>query len=86
MGSAHHTLKWLELEQILTCPIAWSFLENERGTAVDHHNDMESPIRKVGRYRMRGVAHDMFTDGEHHHDMYVGVKFKFEKLHTLSPF
>ena len=28
----------------------------------------------------------IYIDGEHHHDMYVGVKFKFEKLHALSPF
>ena len=28
----------------------------------------------------------MHTDGEHHHDMYVGVEFKFEKRHALSSF
>ena len=27
----------------------------------------------------------MHTDGEHHHDMYVGVEFKFEKRRVLSP-
>ena len=86
MGAAHHALKWLELEQILTYLAAWSFLENEGGTVVDHHDDMESPIREVGRYIIRGAHHDMYTDGEHHHDMYVGVEFKFEKLHALSPF
>ena len=40
MGFAHHALKWLELKQILTCPTTWSFLENEGGTVVDHHDDM----------------------------------------------
>ena len=63
---------------------------------MDHHDDMESPIRKIMRYRMRRMHHDMYTDGEHHHDMYtdgehhhdmyVGVEFKFEKLHLLYPF
>ena len=28
----------------------------------------------------------MHIDGEHHHDMYVGIEFKFEKHHALSPF
>ena len=28
----------------------------------------------------------MHADREHHHDMYVGVEFKFEKHHALSPF
>ena len=53
---------------------------------MDHHDDMETPIREVGRYRMKGAAHDMYTNGKHHHDMYVGVEFKFEKLHVFSPF
>ena len=76
MGSAHHALKWLELEQILTCHTTWSFLENEGDTIVDHHDDMYSPISEVGRYKIRGGHHDIYTDGEHHHDMYVGVEFK----------
>ena len=86
MGSAHHALKWLELEEILTSPTASSFFKNEEGTVVDNHDDMESPIREVGCYKKRGARHDMHTDGEHHHDMYVGVEFKFEKCHALSPF
>ena len=53
---------------------------------MDHHDDMYSSIREVERYRIRGVHHNMYTDGEHHHDMYIGVEFKFEKLHALSPF
>ena len=27
----------------------------------------------------------MHIDGEHHHDMYVYVEFKFEKRHAVSP-
>ena len=53
---------------------------------MDHHDDMYSLIREVGRYRMREAHHDMYIDGQHHHNMYVGVKFKFEKLHAFSPF
>ena len=53
---------------------------------MDYHDHMETPIREVGRYRMRGTHYDIYTDGEHHHHMYVGVEFKFEKLHVLSPF
>jgi hypothetical protein len=26
------------------------------------------------------------TDGQQHHDMYVGVEFKFEGLDLVSPF
>ena len=79
-------MKWLKLKQILTSPTAWSFLENKGGTVVDHHDDIYSSIREVGRYRMRGGHHDIYKDREHHHDMYIGVEFKFEKLHALSPF
>ena len=86
MGSAHHALKWLELEQILIYPTTWFFLENEGGTIVDHRDDVYSPIREVGRHKMRGGHINMYIDGKHHHDMYIGVQFKCEKLHVLSPF
>ena len=65
---------------------AWSFLENKGGTVVDHRDDMETPIREIRRCRIRGAHYDMYTDGEHHHDMYVGVEFKFEGLHLLPSF
>ena len=84
MGSAHHALKWLELQEILTSPTALSFFKNEGGIVVDNHDDMELPIREVGWYRKQEAHHYMHTDGEHHHDMYVGVDFKFEKCHVLS--
>ena len=51
MDFAHHALKWLELEEILTSPTASSFFKNEGGLVVDNHDDMESPIREVGWYR-----------------------------------
>ena len=47
---------------------------------MDQHDDMETPT-EVGKDRMRGG-----TDGEQHHDMYVGIKFKFEGLDLVSPF
>ena len=53
---------------------------------MDNHDDMKLPIREVGWYRKRGTHHYMHTDGEHHHDMDVGIEFKFEKRHALSPF
>ena len=53
MGFAHHALKWLELEEILTSPTASSFFKNEEGIVVDNHKDMELPIREVRRYSSR---------------------------------
>ena len=95
MGSAHRALKWLELKEILSSPIALSFFENKGGIVVDNHDDMESPIREVGWYRKQGMHHDMHTDGEHHHDMhtdgeyhhdmYIGVEFKFESVMLFPP-
>ena len=53
---------------------------------MDNHDDKELPSREAGRYKKGGAHHSMHTDGEHHHIMYVGVEFKFEKRHALSPF
>ena len=86
MGFVHHALKWLEFQEILTSPIASSFFKNDGGIVVDNHDDMELPIREVQWYRKPRAHHYMHTDGEHHHDMYVGVEFKFEKRHALSSF
>ena len=53
MGSVHHALKWLELEEILTSPTASSFFKHEEGIVVDNHDDMEFHVREVGWYRKR---------------------------------
>ena len=51
MDSAHHAMKWLELQETLIYPTASSFFKNEEGTVVDNHDDMKSPIREVGWYK-----------------------------------
>ena len=55
---------------------------------MDNHDDMESPssLRSRVVQKQGGVHHSMHTGGEHHHDMYIGVEFKFEKHHDVSPF
>ena len=52
---------------------------------METNDDTESPsslVRKRAVQKARSASFN--ADREHHHDMYVGVEFKFEKCLALS--